>query len=95
MRGYRYRCMVCTKDAPVPTVKRFATCTIYVYADDHNPPHFHLVNAESEALIRIEDLKVMRGAVDRSELSEAVSWAVTPDGRETLWSAWRKYNERE
>ena len=34
---------------------------IRVYANDHLPPHFHIVHPDFEALIVIEDFTTMQG----------------------------------
>jgi hypothetical protein len=40
----------------VPSVHRLPNATIYVYASDHAPPHFHVVGPNSNAQIRMDDL---------------------------------------
>jgi hypothetical protein len=32
-----------------------------MYADDHHPPHFHIVGPEFQVLVRISDLTVIAG----------------------------------
>ncbi|MDZ7898896.1 MAG: DUF4160 domain-containing protein [Arcicella sp.] len=48
---------------------------IYVYDFDHNPPHFHAVFAEYEALISINTLKVLKGEIPKPQLKKVMKWA--------------------
>jgi hypothetical protein len=41
----------------MPCVKRIGGVKICIYADDENPPHFHVRSAESNAKIRIDTLQ--------------------------------------
>jgi hypothetical protein len=36
-----------------------------MYFADHNPPHFHAVYAEHEALVRIDNGTILRGDLPR------------------------------
>jgi hypothetical protein len=51
----------------MPCVQRLGGVKVYIYADDENPPHFHVRSAESNAKIRIDNLQIMRGEIKRSE----------------------------
>ena len=42
-------------------ISEFFGIFIYMYYQDHSPPHFHAIYGSDEALIAIEDLKVLRG----------------------------------
>jgi len=53
-------------EASMPSVVRLSSATIYVYADDHVPPHFHLRGPNSNAQIRMDTLEVMEGYCSRS-----------------------------
>lgn len=46
-----------------------------MYLDDHAPPHFHARYAEFEALIRIDDLSVLRGSLPPRALGLVMEWA--------------------
>ena len=48
---------------------------IYVYDFDHNPPRFHTVFAEYEALISINTLKVLKGEISKPQLKKVMKWA--------------------
>jgi hypothetical protein len=60
----------------MPTIARLQYCVILMFFQDHNPPHFHVRDLHRrEALVRIADLAVIRGEVDRRALTEALDWA--------------------
>ena len=48
---------------------------IRVYANDHLPPHFHIVNPDFEALIVIEDFSIYAGGLKGSAGRTAMEWA--------------------
>ena len=77
----------------MPRIHTFSNCRIYIYADDHAPPHFHVLGPQSEALIRIETMEVMRGAISRADYVEVTDWAKA--NVETLLARWSEYNERD
>jgi hypothetical protein len=45
----------------MPKISEFFGIAIYMYFDDHAPPHFHAQYAEFEAVIQIDDFSVLRG----------------------------------
>jgi len=45
----------------MPEVSRFFGISIRFYFNDHDPPHFHAIYGECEALIEIDTLSVLRG----------------------------------
>ena len=60
----------------MPILVRLHYCVIAMYADDHNPPHFHILGLDGrEAEVRLADLEVTKGKVDRRAVKEAVAWA--------------------
>ncbi|KJC62592.1 hypothetical protein UP10_02580 [Bradyrhizobium sp. LTSPM299] len=48
---------------------------ITVYANDHLPPHFHIVHPDFEALIVIEDFSVYAGDLKGPAGRSAIEWA--------------------
>ncbi len=77
----------------MPSVKRLSNATIYIYADDHNPPHFHLEGADWAAVIDLGTLLIVEGEAPRAALREALDWA--RENRATLEKKWLEYNERD
>ena len=51
----------------MPRISQFLGILIYMYYNDHLPPHFHAKYAESEVLIKIDTLTVFRGELPRKE----------------------------
>ena len=70
----------------MPEVSRFFGIVIRMYFNDHNPPHFHAVYGDDEALIEIETLAVWRGSLPRRALAMAIEWAALH--REELRADW-------
>ena len=48
---------------------------IWMYYDDHNPPHFHAVYAEFEAEIAIRNFEVLQGYLPPRALGLVMEWA--------------------
>jgi hypothetical protein len=63
-----------------------------MYADDHHPPHFHIVAPEFQVLVRISDLAVIAGEARQSQISQVLAWAQAH--REMLALKWTELNER-
>ncbi len=63
---------------------------IYIYARDHNPPHFHIYIAEYEELIKIEDLSTYSGEVPKKYRKKVINWAT--ENLEYLNQEWKKLN---
>lgn len=45
-----------------------------MYFADHNPPHFHAIYAEFEALIRIDDGSIIRGELPKTATNLVEQW---------------------
>lgn len=76
----------------MPVLQRFGAVSIRIYADDHRPPHFHIVAPEFQVLVRISDLTVIAGEARAGDLAEAMAWARVH--QEFLALKWAKLNER-
>jgi len=72
----------------MPKISEFFGIAIYIYFDDHAPPHFHAQYAEFEALIQIDDFSVLRGRLPPRALGLVVEWAQLR--REELSEVWRQ-----
>lgn len=57
-----------------------------MYVSDHNPPHFHAIYQEEEALIRISDLKIIKGELARRQRAMVLGWAF--EHRDELVENW-------
>lgn len=59
----------------MPLISFFYGIYIYMYADDHNPPHFHAKYGEYEISVRIKDLSIISGKVPARTLGLIIEWA--------------------
>ena len=75
----------------MPTIAEFDGIKICMYADDHAPPHFHVLQAEHEALVRISDLGILAGGLPRPTLRKAMAWA--QENQPMLALRWLQMNE--
>ena len=69
-------------DAPAPrTVRRlprlreFYGIVVYMYWQDHQPPHFHAIYGGEEALVRIDDAAFLAGSLPRTAARLVREWA--------------------
>jgi hypothetical protein len=76
----------------MPTLQRFGSASVRMYADDHHPPHFHIVGPDFQVLVRISDLALIEGEARTSQIAEAMEWARA--NRESLAVKWTELNER-
>jgi len=75
----------------MPRVSQFYGISIYLYYNDHAPPHFHAEYGDDEALITIERLQVLRGELPRRVRALVVEWATLhQDELETNWGLARQ-----
>ena len=65
---------------------------IRVYANDHLPPHFHVIAPHFEALVEIATLAILRGEIGRSVRAEAMAWCAAH--RADLAAEWNRINPR-
>ncbi len=70
----------------MPRLSEFYGIVIYMYFADHNPPHFHAIYGEHEALIAIGDGAVIGGGLPRTAARLVEQWR-TERTRE-LWANW-------
>ena len=56
--------------ALVPEISRFFGMVIAMYYNDHSPPHFHVRYGAQKAVVSIDGLVVIEGALS----SRALSW---------------------
>jgi len=83
----------CVRDAADYRVVRLAAVSIYIHADDHAPPHFHIVGPDTDLQVAIKTLQVMRGCYRAAYLAQAITWAA--ENQALLRAKWNEYNERD
>jgi hypothetical protein len=59
----------------LPTISVFFGILIRMYFNDHAPPHFHALYNEYEAVIEIETLTVLQGALPGRAMNLVLEWA--------------------
>lgn len=72
----------------MPRISEFFGIAVFMYYNDHNPPHFHAEYAEHEALFAIETLAVLEGELPRRARSLVLEWAFLH--REELRVNWER-----
>lgn len=70
----------------MPTLSTFYGILIQMFWNDHAPPHFHALYAEHEALIDIQTLQVLEGALPRRAMALVLEWA--QEHRNDLMEDW-------
>ena len=59
---------------------------LYMYPNDHPPPHFHVLFAEYRAVIDIRTVKLSEGDLPKAKLRAIIKWAKSR--RVELLGAW-------
>ncbi|MBI3886936.1 MAG: DUF4160 domain-containing protein [Opitutae bacterium] len=59
----------------MPTIATFHGVIIRLYYHDHQPPHFHALYGEAEALIGINLVVVLQGRLPAARLKDVLAWA--------------------
>ena len=61
----------------MPRISEFYGIFIYMYYQDHAPPHFHAIYAEYEAEVAIGTGEVLEGSLPRRARRMVQEWAAT------------------
>lgn len=72
----------------MPTIAYFLGIAVAMYYRDHNPPHVHVIYQGYEALLAIEDARVLRGKLPPTVLMIVRRWVVIR--REALLANWER-----
>ncbi len=59
----------------MPCVSEFFGIAVYMYYDEHNPPHFHAKYGGEEIQISIAELATLRGRLPRRAQALVLEWA--------------------
>ncbi len=70
----------------MPTVKDFGGYRVTLYAEDHNPPHVHVIGPDFQAKVRIDDAEVIAGAIPPRHRREVLAWIAA--NRPALMAKW-------
>jgi hypothetical protein len=58
----------------MPEISNFYGISILMYYKDHNPPHFHAEYGDCGALIDIQAVEPIEGALPRREMKRVLEW---------------------
>jgi Domain of unknown function (DUF4160) len=72
----------------MPKVCEFYGIRIYLYFEDHPPPHFHAIYGEYEAKVAIESLEIIAGHLPPRAQAMVNEWAIAR--RTDLRRAWQQ-----
>ena len=75
----------------MPEISRFLGIKVFMFFNEHNPPHFHIEYNEYKASINIKTFGVMEGKVPAKVLGLVVEWA--EENQEALLENWDKIRE--
>ncbi len=70
----------------MPTVSLFYGIAIRMFFGDHNPPHFHAIFEEHQALVRIDDGRILKGRLPVRIARLVEEW--TELNRDALMENW-------
>lgn len=59
----------------MPLLSEFLGIKIYIYWDDHVPPHFHAEYNGHQVLVDIEENVVIKGVLPANKLKLVLGWA--------------------
>ncbi|MGC2521078.1 MAG: DUF4160 domain-containing protein [Stellaceae bacterium] len=75
----------------MPTFKRFGPVSVRMDADDHRPPHFHIVSSDFQVPVGISDLRLIAGEARPAQIAETIASA--RENRESPAFKWAELNE--
>ena len=70
----------------MPEISRFLGIIIFMFFNEHTPPHFHAKYNEYQAAISIENLGIIKGNLPAKVLSLVVEWGM--EHKEELLDNW-------
>ena len=59
----------------MPEISRFYGIIIYMYLQDHNPPHFHAKYNDFQIMFSIDNFAVLNGKFPSKALALVIEWA--------------------
>jgi len=76
----------------MPKISEFFGIAIYMYYREHQPPHFHAIYGDEEALIAIDTLAVIAGRLSPRAIGLVSEWASLH--KDELLEDWRLAESR-
>jgi uncharacterized protein DUF4160 len=77
----------------VPTIAYFLGIAVSMYYRDHNPPHIHVEYQGFEALVAIDDARILRGRLPPTVMLIIRRWVTLR--RDALMENWRRARGHE
>ncbi len=77
----------------MPIISMFRGIKVYIYWDDHMPPHFHALYGACEVLVLIEELEIIEGSMPSKQLKMLLGWAALH--QEELRENWELAKDHE
>ncbi len=77
----------------MPSICEFMGIKIYIYYDEHNPPHIHVIGAGIEAVLSINDGSVREGALPPRLKKVVAGWIAKERG--ALLENWNRTGEHK
>lgn len=77
----------------MPEISNFYGITIYMFFEDHNPPHFHVYYDGSSALVSILDGAILKGSLPPQAKRLVKKWLELH--RDDLLENWNRLSNSE
>lgn len=77
----------------MPIICMFRGIKIYMYWNDHMPPHFHAKYGGDEVIISINDLEAIEGNIPHKQLKMVLGWAAFH--QEELLENWKLAEDKQ
>lgn len=76
-------------------VEKLDDLQVVIYSNDHNPPHFHVVNKEKtiNAKFKIEDGELISGILTSKQLKKVKAFYQSPRVKPYMDKIWNKRNK--
>ena len=73
-------------------IRKFSNTDLRINADDHNPPHFHILGPGFQVSVDIATMEISAGEARPRDIREAMNWA--RENRDFLMSEWVRITAR-
>jgi hypothetical protein len=77
----------------MPEISRFLGVVVKMFADDHNPPHFHAEYGGKAAIIEIRTLSAFSGRLPARVMGLVIEWATIH--QEELLADWERVQSHQ
>jgi hypothetical protein len=74
----------------MPTIIEINSVKVYMYFEDDNPPHFHVIDGETQAKVEIATMQVLEGKLTRRAKKHVMPWAIK--NKKLLNDKWKEFS---